>query len=150
MAYKGKFVPKNPKKYKGDPSEIIFRSLWERKCMVDFDENPNVLEWSSEELKIPYVSPKDGHMHRYFPDFVIKVKDRKENIRTILIEVKPKKETIPPIVPKRKTKRYLSEVMTWGINSAKWKAAEEFCKSVGWEFKKITEDHLFPPKKKHK
>ena len=74
MSYKGRYIPTNPKKYKGDPQNIIYRSLWERKFMVYCDTNDSVIEWGSEEVIIPYLSPWDGRMHRYFPDFYIKIK----------------------------------------------------------------------------
>ena len=68
MSYKGKYIPKNPQKYKGDPSQVVYRSLWERKFMVYCDKNDKVVEWGSEEIIVPYRSPWDGKMHRYFPD----------------------------------------------------------------------------------
>jgi len=72
MAYKGRFSPKNPKKYKGDPTNIIYRSGWERRVMVYVDDNPAIIEWSSEEIAIPYLCPTDDRWHRYYPDFVVK------------------------------------------------------------------------------
>jgi hypothetical protein len=142
MSYKGKFRPKFPEKYKGDPTNIIYRSLWERNCMIYFDQNPNVLNWSSEEIIIPYKSPIDGKWHRYFPDFVIKVRNKYNQTETYVIEVKPYKETKEPEIKKRITKQYLYEVQTWGINSAKWNAAKEFCDDRKWKFKIITEREL--------
>lgn len=142
MAYKGKYKPKFPKKYKGDPTNIIYRSLWERHCMVYFDQNPNILKWCSEEVVIPYKSPIDGRWHRYFPDFLIQVKTKDGDTDTILIEVKPYKETKEPAKRKRITKNYLYEVQTFGINSAKWKAAEEFCADRKWKFMILTEKEL--------
>lgn len=142
MSYKGKFRPKFPEKYKGDPTNIIYRSLWERNCMIYFDQNPNVLNWSSEEIIIPYKSPIDGKWHRYFPDFVIKVRNKYNQTETFVIEVKPYKETKEPEIKKRITKQYLYEVQTWGINSAKWSAAKEFCDDRKWKFKIITEREL--------
>jgi len=142
MAYKGKFRPKNPQKYRGDPTKIIYRSLWERNCMRYFDENPNVLKWSSEEVIVPYKSPLDGRYHRYFPDFLIRVKNKQGNLETIMIEVKPLKETKEPKPQKRLTKNYLYEVKTWSINKSKWEAAIEFCKDRKWKFMIITEKEL--------
>jgi len=142
MAYKGKFRPKNPQKYRGDPTKIIYRSLWERNCMRYFDENPNVLKWSSEEVIVPYKSPLDGRYHRYFPDFLIRVKNKHGNLETIMIEVKPLKETKEPKPQKRLTKNYLYEVKTWSINKSKWEAAIEFCKDRKWKFMIITEKEL--------
>jgi hypothetical protein len=141
MAYKGRFSPKNPKKYKGDPTNIIYRSLWELRVMKYLDENVAVLEWSSEELAIPYICPTDNRRHRYFPDFLVKVLT-KNGIQTMMLEVKPKKETREPVKKKRVTKQYITEVMTWGKNQAKWKAATEYCADRGWSFKLITEDEL--------
>ena len=143
MAYSGKFVPKNPDKYRGDSSNVIYRSLWERRLMSYLDKHPDVIQWSSEEFFIPYRSPVDRRLHRYFPDFWVKKRSKDGQINNILIEVKPKKQTLPPEKKKRKTKGYIKEVMTYGVNEAKWKAAIEFCKDRRWDFKIMTEDHLF-------
>ena len=142
MAYKGKFRPKNPQKYMGDPSNIIYRSLWEAKLMMYLDKHPKVLQWGSEEVIIPYRSPIDGRIHRYFPDFIVKRINKEGKKETLLIEVKPKSQTRPPVAQKRKTKKYLNEVKTWGINAAKWKAAKEYCKDRKWVWQIMTEDDL--------
>ena len=140
--YKGKFTPKNPKKYKGNVDNIIWRSTWELKLFKYLDKNQNILEWSSEELSIPYRSPKDGRIHRYYPDVVVKVKTPDGNTKTMMLEVKPSAQTKEPKVSKRKTQKYITEVMTWGVNQAKWKSAQEYCADRGWEFKLITEAEL--------
>ena len=142
MAYKGRYNPINPKKYKGNPQNIIYRSLWERKFMVYCDTNDKVLEWGSEEIIIPYISPWDSKVHRYFPDFYIKVKQSSGNIKKFIIEVKPKKQTRPPKPVERKTKRWINEVRTFGINEAKWKHATKWCKNNDMEFKILTEEEL--------
>jgi hypothetical protein len=146
MAYQGRFKPKNPTKYMGDPTNIIYRSGWELKLMSYLDTHVNVLQWSSEEVVIPYKSPIDGRRHRYFPDFYLEQINTNGIKEKILIEVKPKYQTIPPVVQttktKKPTKRYINEVKTWGINQAKWIAAEEFCKDRGWKFQIMHEDHL--------
>ena len=142
MAYSGRYVPKNIKKYKGNPDKIYYRSLWERNFMVYCDNRSAILEWGSEEVVIPYISPLDGRRHRYFPDFYIKVKQSDGSIKKIIIEVKPKKQCGPPPIPKRKTKRFINEVRTWGVNKAKWEAAIEWCNDRGMEFKILTEDHV--------
>ena len=134
MAYKGPFRPKNPQKYKGDPTNIIYRSSWECKIMDSFDKRPDVLSWSSEEMAIPYVSPVDGKRHRYFPDFIVNVRTKDGSTKTMMVEVKPEKQSRPPQVRKRVTKQYINEVATWGVNRAKWKAALEYCKDRKWEF----------------
>lgn len=142
MAYRGKYYPTYPKKYKGDPSNIIYRSLWERKFMVYCDRNERILEWGSEEFFIPYRSPIDGKIHRYFPDFYVKVKTKQNTIKKWVVEVKPKIQTRPPKTPKRKTKNYINEVRNWAINDAKWKNAIEYCNDRNMEFILITEDEL--------
>ena len=146
MSYSGRFKPKNYKKYKGDPTNVFYRSLWERRFMVYCDNNPNILEWGSEEIIIHYKSPLDKKVHRYFPDFFIKYKNSSGKIIREIIEVKPKKHLSPPKEPKRKTKRYLGEVNTYIINQAKFKAAEEFCKDRKLGFRILTEEHLVPKK----
>lgn len=143
MAYKGRFKPKNPDKYKGDYRNIIYRSSWEFLLMRKFDEHPDILKWSSEEHIIPYRDPISGNRRRYFPDFVIekynKYRGRKE---TVMIEVKPKHQTVEPKPQKQRTKRYVNEVYTWGTNKAKWMAAEEYCKDRGWKFIIMTEEEI--------
>ena len=103
MAYKGKFQPSNTGKYRGDHRNIIYRSLWERKFMVYCDRNENILEWGSEEIIIPYRSPLDGRIHRYFPDFYIKVRESNGSVKKYIIEVKPKKQCVEPKVQKKRT-----------------------------------------------
>lgn len=142
MAYSGRFTPKNPQKYVGDANNIIYRSSWECKVMSWLDRNDSIVSWASEELIIPYISPVDGKRHRYFPDFLVKIKTRDGLLKTMILEVKPKKQTQRPEHRKRVTKQYINEVTTWGVNQAKWKAATEFCLDRGWEFKLLTEEHL--------
>lgn len=142
MSYKGYFKPRNPSKYSGDPTSIIYRSSWELKLMRYLDSHSDVIKWASEEFSIPYVSPIDGKVHRYFPDFLIKKRSPNKTIETIVIEVKPKIQTKPPTVQKKPSKRYLREVYTWGINSAKWDAAKRYCDHREWKFVIMTEDEL--------
>jgi hypothetical protein len=142
MSYKGKFKPSYPEKYHGDVTNIIYRSLWERKFCVYCDTNERIIEWSSEEKAIPYRSPLDGKIHRYFPDFLIKVKESDGRIKKYMIEIKPSKQTIPPPKPKRQTQRYISEVYEYAKNQSKWEAAREWCADRGYEFKIITESEL--------
>ena len=145
MTYKGKYIPKNPQKYKGNPSQIIYRSLWERKFMVYCDKNPKVIEWGSEEVIVPYRSPWDGKIHRYFPDFYIKIKQSSGGVKKFIIEVKPEYQCKQPNkTPKKRTRKWYKEVQTYGINQAKWKSAIDWCANRGMEFKILTEKHLNP------
>ena len=143
MSYNGKYYPRYPKKYKGDPTNIVYRSLWERKFMNYCDLTESVSEWQSEEFWIPYRSPIDNRTHRYFPDFYIKYKDSSGKRRSVVIEVKPKSQTkMPPQNPKKRTKSWAYSVRTYAVNQAKWKAAREFCKDRNIEFKIMTEHEL--------
>ena len=142
MPYKGKFRPSKPKKYKGDPTNIVYRSLWELKFMRYCDSNNNIVKWSSEEIVIPYKSPLDNRFHRYFPDFYLKYKDVKGKIIEKVVEIKPAAQVKEPKIQKRKTKKYVTEVINYAKNQAKWIAAEEFCKDRRWKFQILTEKEL--------
>jgi len=149
MSYKGKYTPKNPQKYKGSVSKIVYRSLWERKFMRYCDAHPGIIEWSSEEIAIPYYSPVDRKMHRYFPDFLITMKSNGGNFKTLMIEVKPAAQTkvlganhYLQETHWKKKRRKLKEFLTFKTNHAKWEAAKVFCERYGWEFKILTEKEL--------
>ncbi len=139
---KGKYTPKNIHKYKGNYRNIIYRSSWELKFMKYCDTRSNVLEWGSEEIVIPYRSPLDNRIHRYFVDFYVKIQDSDGTVTKYLIEIKPSKQTIPPKKPQRQTKSYIYEVTEYVKNQAKWKAAKEFCDDRMWKFKILTESEL--------
>ena len=134
---KSKYKPSYPDKYQGDSSNIICRSSWERKFCRYCDLNTNILQWGSEEFHIPYISPVDRRIHKYYPDFIIKVKESTGQVKTYVIEVKPKKQTKKPT-----SKSTLFECKTYAINQAKWKSAHEWCADRRIEFKIITEDEL--------
>lgn len=142
MFHKRKFTPVFPEKYSGDPTNIIMRSSWETKFANWCDKNPSIVKWHSEETVVPYRCQTDNRIHRYFIDFKIQVKNTAGEIKTYLIEVKPASQTIPPKYPGRRTQRYLTESMTFIKNQSKWKAATEYCKDRGWEFKILTEKEL--------
>jgi len=143
MSYKGIFRPNFSKKYIGDSKNIIYRSLWELKFMNYCDKNENVLKWSSEEIWIPYVSPIDNRVHKYFPDFFIKYKDVNENIKESLVEIKPKRQVNGPKVGNKINQKQLVEMKEFAKNQAKWEAAKDFCADRKWQFQILTEDNLF-------
>jgi hypothetical protein len=142
MSYKGKFSPKYPAKYIGDPTNVIYRSLWELRLMRYFDQHPAVLKWGSEEIVIPYRSPVDNRIHRYFPDFIVKMREATGAVSTLIIEVKPDAQTKEPVKKTQKSIRYINEVLTYGVNQAKWKAAEVLCADRNWKFKIMTEHDI--------
>jgi hypothetical protein len=141
MSYKGWFTPKHRSKYKGDSDNVVYRSSWELRVMKWLDENPSVIWWASEELIIKYKSPLDQKIHRYFPDFIVRLKQKNGTESTVVIEIKPQKQTVKP-EQKRKTKRYLQEAATYAVNQEKWRAADLFCKEHGWQFKVLTEKDI--------
>lgn len=149
MAYRGKYRPKNPEKYKGDLDKIIYRSSWELRVFRECDINPDIIWWGSETFYIQYKSPIDGKYHRYFPDVIVKRKLPSGDTEIVVFEIKPYAQTLPPNPSnKNKTKtgrvsrRYINEVKRYGVNDAKWKAAEQWCKAKGYKFQKLTEKEL--------
>jgi hypothetical protein len=144
--YKGKFTPINPKKYSGDPNNIIFRSKWEYDVFKILDRSDDVVFWGSEEFNIRYYSPVDKRGHRYYPDLIYKTKSG----RTYVVEIKPYKQTIPPPKPARMTpakkRRYIEDYKVYAVNKAKWEAAEAFCEAKGFEFKLLTEKTIYGSK----
>ncbi len=141
--YQGTFKPRNPEKYRGDPANIVYRSSWELRLMTYFDMHQDVIWWSSEERIIPYRSPIDNRIHRYFPDFLINKRGPDGKIETVMVEVKPKAQTVEPVRQSTQSRKYLKEVMTYGVNQAKWKAAEEYCSDRSWKFLIMTEREIF-------
>lgn len=144
MAYKykqGKFVPKNPQKYRGNTNNIVYRSGLELRFFNLFDTNPNVIEWASEEIYIPYFDPLTKKTRRYFVDIYIKVKTSDGAEKKFLIEIKPNSQTKPPR-KKKNDYQYQMEVFEYTKNKAKWDAATEFCNKRGIEFKILTEKNL--------
>ena len=140
--HQGKYQIKNPEKYMGDPTGVIYRSSWELRFMNWCDSNSAILSWSSEETVIPYRCGTDNRLHRYFVDFRIQTRTSNGGTKTYLVEVKPAGQTQPPKYPGKKTKRYLTEVMTFVKNQSKWNAATQYCLDRNWEFKIITERDL--------
>mgnify|MGYP002814688101 FL=1 len=106
--------------------------------MKYLDSHSQIVNWSSEEFCIPYRSPIDRRMHRYFPDFWVE----KDNGEQLVIEVKPKQQLIPPKKGKRQTVKYLREMRTFAVNQRKFEVAQEFCKNKGMKFMIMTQDEL--------
>lgn len=139
MAYSGSWRPKNIEKYKGNTNNITFRSLWEKKVMDWLDLNPDVVQWNSEEIVIPYICKTDGRAHRYFTDFYIVFKSGS----TIIVEVKPSAQTTPPKPKQGKAKaKLIHEGLTYAKNYSKWCAAEKYCEERGWKFQIWSEEVL--------
>ncbi len=136
MVYSGRYIVKNKTKYVGDFNNVIYRSLWERAVFAWCDKNPEIKGWSSEEIVIPYYYDVDKKYHRYYVDVKIVFEDK-----TLLIEIKPEQQTLPPVGPK-KTKKYITEGLTYIKNMNKWEAADSYAKDRGWEFQVWTEKTL--------
>lgn len=135
--YTGKYRVVNTHKYRGDVTNVIYRSQWEKQCFLWCDRNSNIKEWSSEEVVIPYFYDVDKRYHRYFMDLKFTTKENK----TYLIEIKPEKQTKLPKNP-NKSKRYISEALTYVKNQNKWQAAQEYALDRGWYFQIWTEKEL--------
>ncbi len=142
----GYFKPRNPQRYKGNATDIVYRSSLELKFLMYLDSHPQVIRYASEEgfMVVTYVNPLTGRSHRYFPDMWFQKKDKNGIVKTFLVEVKPHSETLPPTKPKdaRSSKRFMRQAATYAINRRKWDAAEAVCAKKGWEFKIITDRHL--------
>ena len=137
QTHKGKYRVKNPMKYIGDLDNVVYRSSWERSCFLWADRSPNVKQWNSEGVVIPYRSSVDGRPHRYFVDLYLEMRDGKRYI----VEIKPFKETKPPRKSKNR-QRYMAESLTYVKNQNKWDAARQFAKKQGWTFMIWTEREL--------
>lgn len=138
----GLYTLSHPEKYKGNKHGVTYRSAWELKVMRMLDHNSNVLEWSSEEIVIPYQNPLTGRISRYFVDFYAKMKDKNGEIKKYLIEIKPHSQTLPPVQKNRKTKNLIYQQAEYVKNQAKWSAAESYAKNKGMIFTVLTEKHL--------
>ena len=138
----GKYNLINPSKYKGDRNNIIFRSSWEKRFFLWVDTNPSVIEWSSEEVVIPYLCGTDGRIHRYFVDACITVRSTDGKIGKFLVEIKPYHQTQKPVYPGRQTQSYLNECETYVKNMSKWEAARAHAKQRNMEFVILTEKEL--------
>lgn len=136
-AARGRFIPKSPAKYVGNVNKILFRSSWELRFMQWLDSNAAILRWGSEELAIPYLSPLDMRVHRYFPDMVILYKHKDGSLRKEIVEIKPYKETVqgPKSTPR--------DMQAIAVNQAKWKAAADFAALNGATFRVVTEKTLW-------
>ncbi len=140
--HQGHFQPLNPEKYVGKLEELVYRSGLEKRYMKRFDENPAVVQWASEEINIPYVSPVDGQVHRYFPDFLVTMKKSDGTLINLMVEIKPMKDCIKPVKGNRSLQKYASERITYEINKAKWQYAMEFCKKRNMLFEVLTEENI--------
>jgi hypothetical protein len=130
------FIPKNTHKLVGN-SRPFYRSSWELTVMTLLDQHPNVINWASESISIPYKSPLDGRIHQYIPDFLIVYVDKNGNKRAELVEVKPSKEAIAENARSKRDKAALL------LNTAKWAAAMTYCKKNGLNFRILTENDLY-------
>ena len=118
---------------------IIYRSSWERKFCMYCESIPQIVQWSSEPVKIKYINSLDGREHSYFPDYYMKL----DNDDEYLIEVKPSSQLQKPTPPKRKTKKavanYKYAYEMYVTNMCKMQYAEHWCNKRGWKLLVVTE-----------
>lgn len=128
----GYYSPKNPHKYIGDITKIVFRSSWEFKFLRFCDDEPNILRYSSEPIAIPYYNPIDHKVHRYYVDFFIEQKLDGTRVQRWLVEVKPLRHFQMPKKPKKESlkslENYMGAVKRYIVNIEKFKAAKNFAK----------------------
>lgn len=138
----GFFTPVHPDKYKGS-LPIVYRSKLELNLLRWADKNPNVVYYGSETVVIPYQSPLDGKIHRYFTDMNMTLKNPQTGkITKYVIEVKPYKQVFPPD-PKRTNKKSLyRDQLEYAKNLSKWNAAKAWCEHSGHKFIILTEKNL--------
>lgn len=137
----GLYKPMNPGKYIGDHVPV-FRSSWEHRVMYYLDNNPHIIRWGSELVQIPYISPKDGKVHRYFVDFYAELVAEGGGKRKLLIEVKPKKQLEPPKTKNRSQKTIMTEMAQYVVNVAKFEAAKKFADANDMRFDIFTEEDI--------
>lgn len=133
---KGIFVPKNPSKVIGKGS-IKYRSSWEQVFMRFCDENPSVVNWGSEVLRIPYRNPLTGKNTIYVPDFIVVYIDKNGKQHAEVIEIKPLKEAVMERARSQRDKIMLA------VNLSKWQAAQAWCSQNNLVFRLVTEQQLF-------
>jgi|SRR6056300_894308 hypothetical protein len=138
----GKYVIKNPEKYAGNRTPM-YRSSWEWAFMQFCDNHPGVIQWASEAIKVPYKNPLTGKNTIYVPDFLVVYQDKNGTKRAEVIEVKPKKETT--MEQAGRSRQAQAKVI---LNSAKWEAANRYCRQNNLVFRIVTEDDIFHRPKK--
>lgn len=109
---------------------IIYRSGLELQFIQYCENNPKIVKWASETLKIPYFNRIQQKQANYYPDYIIE--DYKGE-RTI-VEIKPYNQTIKPT---ELDSRWLKT--TWITNIDKWTAAKQFADAHNLKFIIITE-----------
>ena len=133
----GHYTIKNPEKYLGLKTPR-YRSSWEQVFMRFCDENPSVVKWAFESIKIPFQNPLNGKHTVYVPDFFIQYTNKGGKNIAEVIEIKPKKQTLVDAA-----QRSISTKAAVTLNHAKWEAATRWCKQKGIKFRVVTEDDIF-------
>jgi hypothetical protein len=132
----GIYEVKNPQKYVGS-GKPKYRSGWEMSFFMFCDNNPAILQWASEAIKIPYRNPLTGKQTIYIPDIFMVYQNKFGQKIAEVVEIKPSKQTMLTEAKSRKDK------LAVALNHAKWQAANAWCKSQGIKFRVVTEKELF-------
>lgn len=142
--HQGIYHPINPHKLIG--KNPTFRSGWEKSYFLSLDQNPNVIRWGSEVVKLPYIFNLDNKKHNYYIDVYFEKKTN-DKIYKVLVEIKPEKELFPPEKPKKQTyksmKNFHYRLLTYNKNQSKWKFCSEFSRTNGMEFYILTENGIY-------
>ena len=135
------YMVKNHTKYIGKNLRIPYRSSYELHLHQFFDNNPNVIQWGYESFSVPYIKPTDNRVHQYIPDYYVKYRNKHGEILEEVIECKPQSQTRQ--TRSRNPKYRLVEQVTYAINIAKWRACEAYCKKRNMKFRIVTERSIF-------
>lgn len=133
----GQFIPKNQDKYLGN-GHPKYRSSWEWAFMQFCDNNPGIIGWASESIRIPYLNPFTGKQSSYIPDFLIQYQDKNGKKHVELLEIKPLAQMT--MEGAGKSQRNKAAVI---LNTCKWAAAKAWCKAQGITFRVVSEKDLF-------
>lgn len=109
---------------------IIYRSGLELQFIQYCENNPSIVKWASEPIKIPYFSRLENKECNYYPDYIIE--NKKGN--KVIVEVKPYQQTVKPDMTDN---IWLKE--QWVKNLDKWAAAKEFAEKNNMKFIIVTE-----------
>ena len=141
--HKGHYTVINEDKYAGNGSPVS-RSSWEQTFMTFCDNNPNVMAWASEPVRITYKHPLTGKLTSYVPDFVVVYRDSNGKKNAELIEIKPANQSNPKFARGRAQQAQVA------INYAKWDAATHWAKKRGMKFRVLNEGDIYSNTKKPK
>jgi len=136
----------HPEKYVGDVNNVIYRSGWEKKFCIYCDNQPSIIEWSSEPFKIKYLNGSTFKEHTYYTDFYIKIQDSSDKSKKYIVNINQESQNKKPEIQSKRTLKALNSYKynldQYVKNQSKWVEAKRACEDAGFEFMVITEKFL--------